>query len=400
MTTIVPQVLVSAGEPSADRLASLTLRSLASMGVGGTRFGLIGAACRAQGAEMLQDQATTSLMGVVPVALKLRNFERALRTLVSAAIKRRANAALLVGCTSFHKLLGRRLRALGIPVLWCVAPQVWAWRKDRIGSFRSAMDTLAVLLPFEQQLWRQAGYKAFYVGHPAEEITRELYDLKDLFPSQQQGHALNQSPKRLVLLPGSRAQEVRAMLNVFIEAAQLWCERQDCWTAETIVSQALDPATEKWIRKRVQEAKIPWKMADIANGAAAILHRYDLAICASGTASLEAALAGINPVIAYRTDPLTAAIASRLLITPFIALPNILLNAPVFPEVVQRKLTAQNLTQALFDISNVSHHADFRFARSRLRRILALHDGKTVGLRTAELLCKLFDKSSVSQRVG
>lgn len=354
-------MLVSAGEASGDRIAALALSSL------GTRwrpFGLGGTACQSAGMEMLAQLTDVAAMGWIPVLAKSRAVLHAFRTLTHAARARRPRTALLVGFTSFNQALGKRLRAQGIRVLWCVAPQVWAWRPSRLRSLRASIDALAVILPFEEPLWRSHGYDAHYVGHPAVELT----------------HWRGEGSPSLVVLPGSRDQEARAIAVPMLRAARKWSDSRG-WPARCLVAQSLSSTTERWLIDQCDAADVAWSMAESRGGAAPVLHEHTMALCASGTASLEAALAGVPPVVGYRCDPLTALIAKRLLLTPHIALPNVLLGERAFPELVQRDLSTRPLMDALDRV-----HRELEPSRSACRRVrtmLEVDDGLTFGGRLA-----------------
>lgn len=366
MTTRMP-LLVSAGEASGDRIAALTLRSL---GKRVQAFGMAGSGCRSVGADVAVPLSDIAVMGWLPVARRLRGLMRALARLEQLAHSRNAPAALLVGFTSFNQRLGRRLRARGVNVLWCVAPQVWAWRPSRLKSLRDSVDQLAVILPFEAPIWNQQGYTVTYVGHPAVEAT-----------SWSDGP---QARPRLAVLTGSRDQEVRATAGPMLRAARDWCDTHPGWEAETFVAGSLSARCEAWLRRLARGLGIGQVSADPVWGAAPSLHRYRLALCASGTASLEAALAGVPPVVGYRCDPVSAWLARRLVRTEHIALPNIVLGRRVFPELLQRELEPFRILAALKEVE--AGLAEHRAACRRVRTSLELDDGMGFGDRVAALL--------------
>jgi len=365
-------LLVSAGEPSGDRIAAMTLHALMDARADVQAFGMGGDGCAGAGVDVVVPLAGVATMGWLPVAGQAWALQRAFRTVLSEVRRRRPSLALLVGFTSFHQALGRRLRALGVRVLWCVAPQVWAWRPSRLSTLHRSVDRLAVLFPFEEPLWRRHDYDVRYVGHPAVELTtaREAGEL----------------PRRLAVLMGSRVQEVRATAGPFLEAACTWQRDNPDWEVHAVVSPALPERWERWLTQRVETAGVRCVMADRRVGAAPRMHAYGLALCASGTACLEAALAGVPPVIGYRCDAFSAFVARRLLLTPHIGLPNIVLGGRVFPELVQRDLRADRVVAAL---SCLRDDQGARASCGRVREILELDDGLSFGDRVARMLAEM-----------
>lgn len=329
-------VLIVAGEPSGDRIAALAARALAARGV--LSAGVAGPASRAAGVQILADSARLGAMGLADVAARLPDLGRVLAHLASWIYRDPPRAALLVNFTELNQRLGRALRARGVRVIWCVAPQVWAWRPGRLHALHDAVDTLAVILPFEERLWRDAGYDARYVGHPALEIPAGDR------AATRRALGLGAGDRAVAVLPGSRAGEVRRLARPLAEAAaRLAAEGV---AARMIVAPALDPAARAAALTAADRARIAVVEGDPDHGAAPLLPAFDAALCASGTATLEAAIAGCAPVVAYRMDPISFAIAKRLVRTPHVALPNVLLGRRAYPELLQGDATPARLAAA------------------------------------------------------
>jgi lipid-A-disaccharide synthase len=334
-----PSVLVVAGEASGDRLAARIARSLQTHGV--RCFGMGGAAAHEAGVELVADLRRSAAMGLTEVAARLPAVALAFARLVLAARDARPRAAVLVDYTEFNQRMGALLRRRGVPVLWCVAPQVWAWRPRRMTAIARALDRLAVILPFEGPLWRAAGVDAHYIGHPA-------LDVPTVDRATAQARlGLGRSRPNVALLPGSRPHEVRRhtppMLATLSELAGAGM-RVD---ARLLVAASLDMATRRWLVARAGRAGVATVDVDADSGAAACLSGFDAALAASGTATLECALAGAPPVVVYRMSPVTAAVARRLVRTPFVALPNILLGSAVYPELLDRYAEPVKMARAL-----------------------------------------------------
>ncbi len=336
-------LLVVAGEASGDRAAAhVVARALESTAF--RAFGMGGSALQAQGVELLADLRDFTALGMGAVALKAGPIALAHARVLHAAEKRKVRAALLVNYTEFNTHVARRLHAQGVRVLWYVAPQVWAWRHDRIASLRKVIDRMAVILPFEEKLWREQGVDAHYVGHPAREAT-----------SLERGLAraslgLTPYAPTIAILPGSRPHEVEAHLPVMLAAYESVRRDRASIDARVLIAPSLDVKTRDRAEAQARALKIGVFRVDAHLGSTPVLAAFDAALCASGTASLEATLARAVPVVVYRAGIITE-IAARLLVkTPYIALPNVLLGRQAFPEVVQRDFAPDKLAAALADV--------------------------------------------------
>ncbi len=359
-------VLIVAGEPSGDRIAALVARALAAEGV--RCAGVAGPASRAAGVDTFADAAPLSAMGLADVAARLPRLASALAHLAARVHRSPPRAALLVNFTELNQRLGRLLRARGTRVLWCVAPQVWAWRRSRLASLRGAADRLAVILPFEEALWRGAGYDAVYVGHPSV----------DALPLPEPS-----LPPALAVLPGSRAGEIARLAAPLVEAAASLLASGAASSARVILAPGMDAPTRARLLRIADRAALPIVEADPEHGAAPLLSTFAASLCASGTASLEAALAGAAPIVAYRLDPIAYALARRLVRTPHIALPNVLLERRAYPELLQHDVTAPRLAACARQML-AQREASLHLA-AELRAILAPSPAP-FGRRVADLL--------------
>jgi lipid-A-disaccharide synthase len=275
-----------------------------------------------------------------------------------------------VNYTEVNARLGRLLRSRGTRVLWCVAPQVWAWRPGRLRSLLGVADRMAVLLPFEEALWRAAGHDAVYVGHPAA-TTR---------PAPPRDH--------LAILPGSRPGEIARLAPTFAEAARTLLDDGTFSAARIVVAPNLPARARKTVERLARAFGLAVAQVDPMVGAAPLLAGHRLSLCASGTASLEAALAGAAPVVAYRLDPVAFALARRLVRTPHIALPNVLLGRRAFPELLQDDVTKARIVAAAKELLRRGEASDA--AREELVATLAPPSSAPFGRRVAELVLPWF----------
>ncbi len=330
-------LLVVAGEASGDQAAAAVLESLSGV----SAFGLGGDALRSRGVDVVSDLRASTAFGFAGTANRAFGVIRAWRAVRAAAIRRRPTAALLVNYTEFNARLAPHLRAAKVRVLWYGAPQVWAWRRGRVASLAPHVDVMAVMLPFEQELWHRAGVDTRYVGHPALE-TRRLER-----GEARQALGLKPHAPAIALLPGSRPHEVRRMLPAMLEAFQRLRHDRASLDGRVLVAASLDEATSTWLRERCSVGRVGTVDVNPMGGATAMLGAFDAALCASGTASLEAALARAVPIVVYRVDVVTEAIARLLLQSPHVALPNVVLGRRAFPELLQRDAEPSQMCEAL-----------------------------------------------------
>jgi lipid-A-disaccharide synthase len=337
----VSELLVVCGEPSSDRAAAKVVSR-----IGARAFGLVGPACEGAGVEPLASPERSAALGVLDVALRAGRIARAMTAVRRAIVKRKPRVALLVNYTEFNARLLGPLRRNGVRVVWYAAPQIWAWRARRANAIARGCDALAVILPFEEALWRERGATVRYVGHPVLEISRR--------------DRLDVGPGAVAVLPGSRPAEVRRLLPAMLEAVR---DRD----ARVLLTQALDDRTRAWAEEQCARANVGIVQTSAEEGALPVLGAFGAALCASGTASLECAFAGVPPVVAYRIDPVAAFVAKHTLRTPHVALPNVLLGRRAFPELLQEHARADEMRRALESLErNPNARADCDAVRELL----------------------------------
>ncbi len=328
------ELLVVAGEASGDRAAAAVLANLHGV----RAFGMGGAALAREGMELVADLRTSTAMGLSEVARRAYGIGVAYGKLRTAIARRRPNVALLVNYTEFNTRLAPLLWREGTRVLWYGAPQIWAWRASRAEPLRRSVDRLAVMLPFEEPLWRSLGVDAHYVGHPA------LEDRQGTKHRSAARERLGLTPFAwgIAILPGSRPHEVRRLLEPMLDGYEVVrCDRASV-DARVLLAGSLDDHTRAWANALSQARGVETVEVDARAGIAAALPAFDAALTASGTASLECVLAGVVPVVCYRVGLATEVGARVLLKTQWVALPNVLLGRGAFPELLQRDAAASH----------------------------------------------------------
>ena len=320
-------VLISSGESSGDRLGAALMREMHKRRPGVSFLGMGGPRMRAAGLDAAVDSETVSVMGFVEVLGKLPKIWRSHRVLARAAREANVALAILVDFPDFHFRLGKALARKGIPVVYYVSPQVWAWRGGRVRVMRSFVRRMITLFPFETEIYAKAGIDAVCAGHPlADEVEMELA-------------AANTVPrdpgrKRLVLMPGSRPGEVRRHWPLFREAVR---RIAGTTPVEAFVVPAPGLSHDLFPGARQEGISL------FSGNLDALLASCDVLIVASGTSTLQGALCGAPMVVVYRTSPLTFALARRLVRVSHVAMANIVAGERVAPELLQDEATPERI---------------------------------------------------------
>ena len=327
-----------AGEASGDLLAGAILRAWQQRGTSLDITGIGGDQMQAAGLESLCDIDRLAVMGLVEPLKRLPELLGIRRRLI--AQQQQVAPDLFVGVDSpdFNLPVERRLRAAGIPTAHLVSPSVWAWRRGRLWGIRESVDRMLCLLPFEVDIYREAGIDAVCVGHPLVDELQQLPAADAL----RAGMGLPSNRTVLAVLPGSREGEVRHLMPVFAEAMQLLQARH---TDLHFVIPAANAERYQQIESVLQSTAL--SVSVISGQGREVVRCSDAIMIASGTATLEAMLLRKPMVISYRMASLSWAILSRLVKIPYVGLPNVLAGEEVVPELLQHHATASQLADAV-----------------------------------------------------
>lgn len=336
------RIAIVAGEASGDELGASLLRALAARGVVCEARGVGGPVLKAAGLETLFDQADIAVMGIGPVIRRLPLLLRRIRETAAALAHWQPDVVVTVDSPDFCKRVARRIRAQapGIPIVHWVCPSVWAWRPGRAPAMKPYIDEILCLLPFEPAaLARLGGPTGHYVGHP---LIEQLDDLRPANPAEQAAREDAGQPRALIL-PGSRHAEIGHLLPVFLETARL-CLVQNPrirWELPTL------PRLETRVRGMVEASGLPIVVVTGQAAKLAAFRSARAALAASGTVTLELALAGIPTIAAYRVAGWEAFIARRMIKVPSVILPNLVLARNVVPEFLQEQAEPSAMAPAL-----------------------------------------------------
>ena len=360
--------MLAAGEASGDMYAAELLDALHERLPDLQAFGLGGARSRAAGMETIVDMDRVSVMGLAEVVRHYPDLRRAMHEMTDALEARRPDLLVAIDFQEFNQRLARAARARGIPVLFFVAPQVWAWRANRARHFHEIADHLAVLFDFEVPLFERHGLPTTHVGHPLIDlIDREAPSRSDA----RRALSLDDDTPVIGLLPGSRRGEIERLLPVFLQAAERLLAADVRRVFLLPRAGSIDP---RWLAARVDAAApsppLRERLMVVDRGSRRVMAASDALLVASGTASLEAALIGTPMVIAYRTSALTHALARRLVRIEHVGLPNIILGREVVPERIQHQATPGRLAADVEDVLSPQGNAAQRTALADVRERL------------------------------
>ncbi len=368
------RIAVVAGEASGDMLGAALIRALKAARPDLEFFGIAGPRMQAEGARSLYPMEKLAVRGYVEVLKSLRELLAIRRNLARTLLAERPALFIGIDAPDFNLGLEARLKEAGIRTVHYVSPSIWAWRPERIHAIGRAVDRMLVMFPFEEAIYRDAGIAVSYVGHP-------LADAMPLAPDRAEARAqlrLAGATVPVALLPGSRVNELELHSDLLIDTAAILSRKRP--ELRFFVPFATRETRDYFeSRLYVKEAlELPIEM--LFGHARLALHAAQAAIVASGTATLEAALARCPMVITYRLNPLTYRMVMRKRIQPYVGLPNILAGAFVVPELLQADATPANLAQALgnlLDSKAARNGMEQHFAR--LHRSLACgHDARLV----------------------
>lgn len=350
------ELLIVAGEVSGDIHAGNMLRELKALDPGITAYGVGGERLIDSGLEALATVDELAHMGLVEVLRELPRIRRLMNFLVDEAEKRRPRLAILVDSPDFNLRLANRLNALGIPVVLYVSPQLWAWRRGRVRTVRRLAREVLCILPFEVPFYREHDVVARYVGHP-------LVDEMDRVGLLDADAHVNR--RRLALLPGSRAMEVRQLLPTMMNALGRMPKTQ-VEEAVLIEAPGMRGIIDEVLENIATDSRLVRAGGDDRRSS---LITSALAWTASGTATLECTLLDVPMVVGYRLRAVSFAIARLLVDVPNVALVNLIAGETVVPELLQKEWNGPNLADVSTGILSEQGSSQ-RPGLAKARRIL------------------------------
>lgn len=316
-------LFVVAGEPSGDRHAASVVTELLKREPHLRIAGFGGAHLRNAGMEILLDLPSRAIMGIFPVLAALPSIRRWFHLAVSELKRRRPRALLLVDYPGFNLRLAAAAKKLGIPVIYYISPQVWAWRRRRIHKIATLVDLMLVILPFEVKAYDGLPLDVRYVGHPL--MDRLAEDVVDMGRVEE----LSSNGTTVALFPGSRSHVVKSLLPALSRAARLLHENAEIGPVRFLVSEAREGLIPSEVSGRLFEGL---DYAVVTGEAPAVMEAADVACTTSGTTTLELTGRGVPFILAYRVSAIMWILGRLLIRVPFIGLVNLVAGREVVPE--------------------------------------------------------------------
>lgn len=345
------RVALLAGEPSGDALGASLMRALRSETGGRVEFiGTGGAQMEAEGLHSLFPIGDMAIMGVVELLPKARFLLGRIDQAAKFLLQESPDVVVTIDSPGYTRRVMQRVLGRSFPIVHYVAPTVWAWRPARARRLARLCDHLLALLPFEPPYFEVVGLPTTFVGHPAVETLASAREAETAAGAAGRGfrqrHGIASDARLLALMPGSRKGEVKALLPVFTEVLQ---RVQSASVQLHLVIPTVETVSEI-VRAALPSLPFPATVLETAPERYAAMLAAEVALAASGTATLELGLASTPTVLAYKVNPITAAIMRRFIKIPYVGLVNILQQRVVMPEFLQQDCTADKIAPALLQL--------------------------------------------------
>lgn len=366
------KLCIVTGEASGDLHTAGVVRELGKLDPDLETFGIGGTHLAAEGMTLIHDVRDLAIVGLFNVLRHVPMYRRVFRNVLETVRHDRPDAVLLVDFPDFNLRMARRAKEAGFRVFYYIAPQLWAWRKNRIRQVAKYVDHMLVIFPFEEEFFRENGVEVTYVGHP---LVEELESVpRDREPLSTERSA------RLALLPGSRRSEVEGLLPAMLDAVRLLRDRREI---EPYVVKA--PTIERnELESIMSRAGVSVPIVE-GEGPRAVA-RADAAMASSGTATLEAAILGVPVVVMYRLTPMTYALARRLVRLPHFSLVNIVAGKRIVPELLQSEVSGGRIAEEIDGLLMPENHARIVGELDSVREALG---GSGASAKAAETILRL-----------
>ena len=329
------RLLISAGEASGESYGAQLIAALKQREPGLECFGVGGERMRVAGCRVVVEAKDIAVVGLAEVVTHLPKIWAQFRRLLRAVDAGKPDAAVLIDFPDWNLRLARQLHGRGIPVIYYVSPQLWAWRPQRIEQIKRYVRKMLVIFPFEAAWYRERGVAAEYVGHPLTDL-----EVPEHVPP------LRSPQIPIAILPGSRRKEIALNLPAMLAAARALGKQYQ------FLIPVASTVSAKWMVDLIHRAlgDDPGVNLKLESDARMVLAQSRAAMVASGTATVEAALIGTPFVMVYRVSPLTWKLGRPLVSVPFFAMPNLIAGREVVPELVQDNFTAENIVARMNQI--------------------------------------------------
>ena len=332
------KILIIAGEASGDLHGSNLVKAMREQDPTLQFYGVGSRNMRDAGVSLLADASEISVVGATEVLTHIGAIYRVYTKLKQFLRENRPDLLILIDFPDFNIFTGKAAKKLGIPVLYYISPQVWAWRKGRINTLAKLVTAIMVVFPFEVELYRNAGVDVRFVGHPLADVVKSAYTRDE----SQQILGIARDRRTVALLPGSRRNEIIHLLPDMLKAAAILLGR---FPDVQFVLPVAPTLAHDLVEKYVAESGVPVSIID--GKVYDVLRASDAAIVTSGTATLETGLMAIPMVIVYRVSRLSYLIGRMFIHVKHIGLVNIVAGRTVVPELIQDDVTPERIAGAI-----------------------------------------------------
>jgi lipid-A-disaccharide synthase len=329
-------VAIIAGEASGDLHGAKLIEAMKKKKPGLFYCGIGGPALKQAGVRILVDASELTVVGITEVFAKLPGILKGMGTIKKVLKSLKPDLLILIDFPDFNLHIAATAKKLGIPVLYYISPQIWAWRRGRVKRIGRLVDHMAVILPFEEQFYAENQVAATFVGHPL--LDSPLPPADRIISSDGQGQVT------IGLMPGSRDSEISRHLPVMLDTARILKDRLE--NASFLISHAPSVARQQ-IDGIVAEHAGRVDVEIISEGVEAVFERSDFLVAASGTVTLQAAIHGTPMVIIYKVSPVSFLLGRALVQVQHIGLVNLVAGRELVPELVQNAATAENIALAV-----------------------------------------------------
>lgn len=336
-------IMIVAGEASGDMHGANLVREMLNLdpmlnfyGIGGTRL-------QKEGVELLANASDMAVVGLTEVVSKLGSILKIMKMMKRSLDERRPDLVILIDYPDFNLSLAKAAQKRGIKVFYYISPQVWAWRKSRIGQIKKTVSKMAVILPFEVETYRERGFEVNYVGHPLLDMVKLNYSKQE----SRKKFGLSEEKITIGILPGSRTSEVRMLMPELLRAAQIL--KREMPDLQFVLPLA-DTLEEASVTEIISGFNVDVKV--VSGHTYDVISCADLALVASGTATLETALLGVPMIIVYKISLLSYFIGRVFVHVKNIGLVNIIAGKTIAPELIQGDARGMRIAAEALSILN------------------------------------------------
>lgn len=335
--------MIVAGEASGDMHGANLVKEMLKIDPTLNFYGIGGKKMKEEKVQLLADASDMAVVGLTEVVSKLGNIFKIMSIMKKSMDERKPDLVILIDYPDFNLPLAKAAKKRGIKVFYYISPQVWAWRKGRIGQIKKTVNKMAVILPFEVETYAQEGFTVNYVGHPLLDLVKQNYSKQE----SRKKFSLAENKITVGILPGSRLSEVEKLMPELLRAAEIL-------KREIPDIQFVLPLADTLEEKNVAEiiSRFDLKINIITGHTYDVISCADLALVASGTATLETALLGVPMIIVYKISLLSYIIGRLIVDVNNIGLVNIIAGKTIVPELIQKDASGQRIAEEALSILN------------------------------------------------